>query len=119
MYCRFCGAENPDDALRCTACGKPLQPRAAEVLRPSVPDYLGHAVVTLFCSLAFSIYCLPFGIVAIVYAAQSNAKLAAGDYQGALELSRNAKIWCWVGFSITAGFIVVYCLLGPLDLYLN
>jgi hypothetical protein len=104
MYCRFCGAENPDDALRCTACGKPMQPRAAEAPHPSVPNYLVHAIlVTLFC-------CLPFGIVAIVYAAQVNAKLAAGDYQGALESSKNAKIWCWVGFGFGAVVIGFYLL---------
>jgi len=35
---------------------------------------------TLFC-------CLPFGIVAIVFAAQVDGKLAAGDYNGAVYSS--------------------------------
>jgi len=42
--------------------------------------------------------CLPFGIVAIVYAAQVNSKIAGGDIQGAMSASRNAKTWCWVSF---------------------
>jgi hypothetical protein len=47
--------------------------------------------VTLFC-------CLPFGIVAIVYAAQVSGKIAEGDYRGARAASSNAATWCWVSF---------------------
>jgi hypothetical protein len=36
--------------------------------------------------------------VAIVYAAQVNAKVAAADIEGAKALSRKAKVWCWVSF---------------------
>ncbi len=58
----------------------------------NVPNYLPQAIlVTLFC-------CLPFGIVAIVYAAQVNGKLQVGDYEGAVTASDNAKKWCWIGF---------------------
>jgi phage FluMu protein Com len=57
-----------------------------------VRNYLVEAILcTLFC-------CLPFGVVAIVFAAQVNGKLAAGDYQGAVEASRTARTWCWVSF---------------------
>jgi len=54
-------------------------------------------VVTVLC-------CLPTGIAAIVYAAQVNAKLAAGDIAGAQEASKNAKMWCWI--SAGAGLLV-------------
>jgi hypothetical protein len=47
--------------------------------------------VTLFC-------CLPFGIVSIVFAAQVNAKAAAGDVQGVLEALRKARVWTQVSF---------------------
>jgi len=43
---------------------------------------------------------VPFGIAAIVYAAQVNGKLAGGDYAGAVESSRKAKKWCWVAFAV-------------------
>jgi interferon-induced transmembrane protein/uncharacterized protein DUF4339 len=60
----------------------------------SVPNYLVPAILaTLFC-------CLPFGIVSIVYAAQVNSKLAAGDYAGAMEASQKAKTWAWWSFGI-------------------
>jgi hypothetical protein len=50
-------------------------------------------VVTACC-------CLPFGIAAIVFAAQVNSKLAAGDVPGAMESSRKAKMWCWIAFGL-------------------
>jgi hypothetical protein len=62
--------------------------------REDVPNYLVQAIlVTLFC-------CLPFGIVAIVYAASVNGKLQAGDYRGARAASDSAKTWCWVSFGL-------------------
>ena len=47
-------------------------------------------LVTIFC-------CLPFGIVAIVNAANVNSRLAVGDYVGAQEASRNAGKWVKYG----------------------
>lgn len=68
----------------------------------SVPNYLVQAIlVTIFC-------CLPFGIVAIVFAAQVNGKLAAGDYAGAAETSRKAKLWCWVSFGVGLAGIALW-----------
>jgi len=69
-----------------------------------VPNYLVQSIlVTIFC-------CLPFGIPAIVFAAQVNGKLAAGDRMGALESSRKAKMRCWWAFGIGLGFSVLYLL---------
>ena len=70
----------------------------------SVPNYLVQAILaTLFC-------CLPFGVVSIVYAAQVNGKLAAGDYAGAVSASNNARTWAWV--SVIAGVVVVVLVLA-------
>jgi hypothetical protein len=71
-----------------------------------IPNYLVQSIlVTLFC-------CLPFGIAAIVYAAQVNGKLQGGDVQGAMESSRKAKMWCWwsfgIGFAIQAVYLVFH-----------
>jgi len=68
----------------------------------SVPNYLVQAILTtIFC-------CLPFGIVAIIFAAQVNGKLAAGDYAGAVETSNKAKMWCWISFGVQLAIIVAY-----------
>ena len=60
----------------------------------NVPNYLVQAILATICC------CLPFGIVGIVFAAQVNGKLAAGDYAGAMQSSSMAKTWCWVSFGV-------------------
>ena len=68
--------------------------------RPHFPNYLVQAIlVTIFC-------CLIPGIVAIIYAAQVNGKLAAGDIPGAQQASNNAKTWSWLAFGL--GLAVVF-----------
>jgi len=66
-----------------------MQPAAA-VHTPSMPNYLVQSILVTLCC------CMPFGIVAIVYAAQVNSKLAAGDMAGAQLSANNAKMWCWI-----------------------
>jgi hypothetical protein len=102
MYCTKCGAPNPDNAMSCMSCGTPFvnpyQSSLAGASAPGssgqIPNYLVQAILTTVCC------CLPFGIVAIVYAAQVNGKLAAGDYAGAKSASDSAKMWCWVAFGL-------------------
>jgi hypothetical protein len=74
----------------------------------NVPNYLPQAILTtLFC-------CLPFGIVAIVYAAQVNTKLQVGDYEGALQASKSARTWCWASFGAGLAVFLIYFLLAIL-----
>ena len=103
MYCRKCGTQNDDNAFKCVGCGEILQQiQQAGAPVPRVPNYLVQAIlVTLFC-------CVPFGIVSIVYAAQVNGKLQAGDYAGAVEVSKKARTWCWVSFGIGLGWVVIW-----------
>ena len=69
---------------------------------PNVPNYLVQSIlVTLFC-------CLPFGIVAIVFASQVNGKLQAGDIQGAMHASKQAKMWCTISLAGWALFVLLY-----------
>ena len=77
----------------------PLSPSG--VPAEKVPNYLVQAILCTLCC------CLPLGIVAIVYAAQVNTKFSAGDYTGAQEASKKAKMWCWISFGlgIVAGTI--------------
>ena len=70
-----------------------------------VPNYLVHAILTTLCC------CLPFGVVAVIFAAQVNSKLAAGDVAGAQAASRSARNWSLVAFIAgilsAAGFALV------------
>ena len=143
MYCPNCGTESDESAKFCQSCGKALsgtseQPspsnadsfdatradaESAHDVRaapygtvPHIPNYLVQAVlVTIFC-------CLPFGIVSIVFAAQVNGKVSAGDIAGAREASRRAKTWAWISFGVGLGvgilatawwfFVVVLAAIG-------
>ena len=68
----------------------------------NLPNYLVQSIlVTLFC-------CLPFGIAAIIQAAQVNNKITAGDMAGAMEASRKAKMWCWWSFGLSLAFWLIY-----------
>ncbi|MBN8220270.1 MAG: CD225/dispanin family protein [Spirochaetes bacterium] len=61
--------------------------------------YLALAILaTIFC-------CLPFGIPAIVFAAQIDGKLRSGDVAGAIQSAKQAKIWIIV--SAASGFAIV------------
>jgi hypothetical protein len=70
------------------------------------PNYLVFAILTtIFC-------CQILGIVSIVFAAQVNSKWNSGDTQGALEASRNAKLWAWIAFGSGLVIGVVAALLA-------
>ncbi len=57
---------------------------------PNAGGLLAFAIVTtVFC-------CLPLGIPAIVFAAQINAKVAAGDRAGAWDAARKARMFAWI-----------------------
>jgi len=117
MFCTQCGAGNADNAAVCVQCGRSLQgaapgaalpvqgvPGQGVVLPPGVvvQNYLVFAILaTIFC-------CLPAGIPAIVYAAQVNEKLRAGDLAGATAASNNAKLWCMISAGAFLGIAFIY-----------
>ena len=55
----------------------------------NVPNYLVPAIISAIC-------CFPLGIISIVFAAQVNGKVAAGDIAGAMQASKLAKILSFV-----------------------
>ena len=120
MFCTQCGTNNADNAVVCVQCGRNLQsaappaplPATGVVIPPgaTVPNYLVFAILTtIFC-------CLPTGIPAIVYAAQVNGKLQAGDFAGAQAASKNAKMWCWISLGIGLAGTVLWLLLMMLGI---
>ena len=106
MFCPSCGAENPEEGSYCANCGQPLSKRpAVGAGRAAPPTYLVPAIlVTVFC-------CLPFGIPAIVYAAQVDGKFKAGDAAGAEASSRKAKNWMIASFGVTLLVVAFYALM--------
>lgn len=81
-----CAGEPP---VPSPASAAPVQPP------PPKPDncLVWAILATLFC-------CMPFGIAAIVFAAQVDSKYAGGDYAGAQKSAANAKLWLWIAFGI-------------------
>ena len=94
MFCTNCGAQLPPGATACPSCAKRVR---AFTPPPPIPNYLVGAIVSTLCC------CLPFGVVSLIYAAQVNSKLAAGDIAGAQRASNNAKLWMWI--AIGAGVL--------------
>ncbi|WBO83895.1 CD225/dispanin family protein [Hymenobacter yonginensis] len=82
-------------------------PSGMSPLPPGPPpkNWLVESIlVTIFC-------CLPFGIVAIINAANVNSRLALGDYNGALEASQKAGKWVkysLIGWAVFAVLYVVF-----------
>lgn len=84
MYCTHCGNSLPAGATACPNCATPVPHFPPP---PAIPNYLWQSIAVTLCC------CMPFGIVALVFAAQVNAKLAAGDVAGAQLSSRKARTW--------------------------
>ena len=104
MFCYNCRQEIADGTAVCPTCGAVQNqgaaiPGVAAGAAPVIPNHLvGAILATLFC-------CLPFGIVAIVYASGVNGKIAAGDIAGAEAASKKASTW--INASVICGIIVI------------
>jgi hypothetical protein len=83
------------------AYGRPVTAGPAVGGAQPPPNYLVQSILVTVCC------CLPFGIPAIVFAGQVNSKMAAGDYEGAAQASKKAKMWCWIALAsgLVAGVI--------------
>ena len=120
QYCSQCGEALEPGSRFCSKCGAGTnQPPPLVNTAPQgqsypqrVPNYLVQAIlVTIFC-------CLPFGVVSIVFAAQVNGKLDAGDYAGALETSKKAKTWAWVSFWLGLAVGIIWFFIALLSVAL-
>ena len=69
----------------------------------SVPNFLIPAIISLFC-------CLPGGIVAVIFAAQVNGKVQAGDVAGAQDSAKKAKLFSFISIGLGLAAIICYVL---------
>lgn len=116
-FCPKCGAELAEGTAFCPKCGYQVsvesQPASSnqpsQTQTPSQPEkkpcpesYLLYSILaTLFC-------CLPFGIVGIIKSAQVSSKYQAGDYDGALQSSNDAKKWSLIALVCGLVWLVLY-----------
>ncbi len=96
-------AENASPAPSATPTAAPNSTAAAPQPDQVKPDnFLPWAIIsTILC-------CLPFGIVAIVYASQVDGYWFAGNYDAARRSARNARTWTWVSVGVAAVCWLIY-----------
>jgi len=67
-----------------------------------IPNHMAFAIISTIFGF------MPFGIVAIVYAAQVNGLNKSGEVQRALDISNKANSWAWWSFGINViGWLAV------------
>lgn len=79
-----------------------------KVIPPQPPTYLGWSIAAIL------LCCMPFAIVALVYALKVSSNYRSGDFAAAQKASERAEIWLilsivvglvWLPFSIVLGII--------------
>jgi hypothetical protein len=78
----------------------------------NIPNYLVPAIISLFC-------CWPLAIVAIIFAAQVNGKVASGDIAGAVDASKKANLFSFISIGIGLAVGLIYLLLTLLGIGLG
>jgi hypothetical protein len=82
----------------------------------SVPNYLVPAIISAIC-------CFPLGIISIVFAAQVNGKVQAGDIPGAQQAAKMAKIFSFVFIGLAllgwGGYLIFWVFIGGLSIIGN
>jgi hypothetical protein len=68
---------------------------------PTPPNYLVWSIVSLVitvitCCFCYTIPSMVTAIVALVFSTKVNSSAMAGDFVGAQQASKNAKLWNWV-----------------------
>lgn len=105
MFCSNCGNQISDAAVVCPKCGVPVAGKSLAPATEQVPNHMvGAILTTLFC-------CQVGGIIAIIYAAQVNSKLARGDVAGAQAASKTASTWITVNIitGLIISIIYIFC----------
>lgn len=131
-FCRQCGVQLNPEQVVCIKCGAAITPAqtipngygtqnygapgygaqnygaqnygaqgygAPNINAADIPNYMVWAILeALFC-------CLPFGVIAIVYASGANSAKESGNFVLAKQKAHSAKVW--IIWGIILGFITI------------
>ena len=90
-------------------------PPASPATEP-VPNYLIPAILSAVC-------CFPLGIISIIFAAQVNGKVTAGDIPGAMDASKKAKLFSYIflglGILLWGGYLLFAFVIGGISIFAN
>jgi hypothetical protein len=79
---------------------------------PTVPNYMVPAIISIFC-------CWPLAIPAIIFAAQVNGKVTAGDIAGAQDSSKKAKMFSFIAIGLGLLGCLIYIVMLVLGVGLS
>lgn len=112
MLCGRCGTNNNVDATFCSSCGINLQQESIQYVAPQEEQLRQHVENYLVFSILTTILCcLPLGIVAIIKSTQVDKELAAGNYQAALEASKQAKMLNIISAIVAGVSVLIWVIL--------
>ena len=82
----------------------------------SVPNYLVMSIISTIC-------CFPLGVIGLIFAAQVNGKVTAGDTAGAMDASKKAKLFSYIGLGLGillwGGYLLFAFVIGGLSIIGN
>ena len=74
-----------------------------------VPSNLVWGILSTLC------WCLPLGIVSIVYASKVEGYVFAGDIETAKENSKKAAMWAWISFGVSIAGGIIWFIIGAVS----
>lgn len=106
MYCPKCGAQNSDESLKCSECGKVLKTIAAPSSDPIatlIPYKNAKALIAYYLAVFSLIPCLgsPLGIAAFVLGLQ-------GLKEAQIHPEAKGKVHAWIGILGGGLFGLIY-----------
>ena len=82
----------------------------------NVPNYLVMSIIATIC-------CFPLGVIGLIFAAQVNGKVTAGDVAGAMDASKKAKLFSYIGLGLGillwGGYLLFAFVIGGLSIIGN
>jgi hypothetical protein len=103
MYCPNCETNKYVNTLKCENCGEVLPQAVQSSPLPfkNLSTYFIPAILVTFFLFP------PVGMTALLCSIKAKRKLKERDYEGAIDLSKKAKKWCWNAFAVGLGFHLI------------